>query len=56
MTAEIITSDSNQVSILVTIPISNDMLLTEEAIQSSINEAGFLATQHALSQFDTDGC
>jgi len=55
MSAEIITLDSDSVTIQVTIPMSNDMLLTEEEIQQSVNAVGSLATQSALSRFDTDG-
>ena len=31
------------------------MLTTEERIQEGVNEAGMLATQYALQQYDTDG-
>ena len=55
MEARIIQSDSKSVTIQVTIPLSDNMLHTEEAIQQGINQAGLLATQQALSQFDTDG-
>jgi len=55
MEAEIIIKNSKSITIQVTIPISEEMLTTEEAIQAGVNHAGKLATQHALSQFDTDG-
>jgi hypothetical protein len=55
MAAEIIKTESNSITIQVTIPISTEMLSTEDAIQSGVNQAGMLATQYALSQFDTDG-
>jgi hypothetical protein len=55
MKAEIIKTDSMSITIQVTIPIEKEMLDTEEAIQQAVNAAGLLATQHALSQFDTDG-
>ena len=55
MEAEIINKSSDSVTIQVTIPLSKDMLSTEEAIQQGINQAGLLATEYALSQFDTDG-
>ncbi|MDR2564268.1 MAG: ISKra4 family transposase, partial [Prevotellaceae bacterium] len=43
-------------TIQVNIPIEGkDMLTHEEAIQMAVNEAGVLATQHILSQYDTDG-
>jgi hypothetical protein len=55
MNAEIIRTDSKSITIQVTIPLSDDMLSSEEAIQQGVNQAGLIATQHALSQFDTDG-
>jgi hypothetical protein len=55
MDAEIIKTNSKSITIQVTIPINEEMLDTEEAIQQAVNEAGLLATQYALSQFDTDG-
>ena len=35
--------------------LSGDMLTSEELIQQGVNLAGLLATEHALSRFDTDG-
>ena len=55
MEAEIIKSDSRSITIQVTIPLKEEMLESEEAIQQGINQAGLLATQYALSRFDTDG-
>jgi hypothetical protein len=55
MEAEIIKSDTKSITIQVTIPLSEKMLDSEEAIQQGVNQAGILATQYALSQFDTDG-
>ena len=55
MEAEIIKKDSRSITIQVTIPLKEEMLDTEEAIQQGVNQAGLLATQYALSQFDTDG-
>jgi hypothetical protein len=55
MEAEIIRTNSKSITIQVTIPLSEEMLDTEESIQQGINQAGLLATQYALSQFDTDG-
>jgi len=55
MIAEIINNSSESVTIQVTIPIGDSMLSTEEAIQKGVNQAGLLATEYALSQFDTDG-
>ena len=55
MEAEIIKTDLRSITIQVTIPLRDEMLDTEEAIQQGVNQAGLLATQYALSQFDTDG-
>jgi len=55
MEAEIIKKDSKSITIQVTIPLSDDMLSSEEAIQQGVNQAGMLATQYALSQHDTNG-
>ena len=55
MLSEIIKTSENSVTIQVTIPLTADMLSTEEAIQCGVNQAGNLATQYALSRFDTDG-
>ena len=55
MEAEIIKSDSNSVTIQVTIPLDKDMLSSEVSIQQFVNQAGLLATQYSLSRFDTDG-
>ena len=55
MEAEIIKSDSDSVTIQVTISLTKDMLISEEAIQQGVNQAGLLATEYALSRFDTDG-
>ena len=55
MEAEIIKSDSNSVTIQVTIPLDKDMLSSEVTIQQFVNQAGLLATQYSLSRFDTDG-
>ena len=55
MEAKIIKSDSKSITIEFTIPIQEDMLDSEEMIQQGVNQAGLLATQYALSQFDTGG-
>ena len=55
MKAKIIKKDSQSVTIEVTIPLTEDMLSSEEAIQHGVNQAGLLATQYALSLYDTDG-
>ena len=55
MEAEIIKSGSDSVTIQVTISLTKEMLSNEEAIQQGVNQAGLLATEYALSLFDTDG-
>ena len=55
MEAEIIKSDSQSVTLQVTIALTKDMLSSEEAIQQGIHQAGLLATEYSLSRFDTDG-
>jgi hypothetical protein len=55
MEAEIINKSSESVTIQVTIPLSGAMFSTEESIQKGVNQVGLLATEYALSQFDTDG-
>ena len=55
MSASIIESDVNSVTLQITIPFEGSMLATEESIQSTLNAAGVLASGTALEQFDTDG-
>jgi hypothetical protein len=60
MSATIIKTDSKSITIEVKIPIPEgkenmSMLEREDLIQQGIHQAGQLATQYALSQFDTDG-
>jgi hypothetical protein len=55
MEAAIIKKDSKSITLQLTIPLSADMLSSEEAIQQGVNLAGLLATEHSLSRFDTDG-
>jgi hypothetical protein len=53
--AQVFENNDSYVAIMVKVPYSGNMLLTEENIQRSLNEAGKLATSCALSRFDTDG-
>lgn len=53
--AVIKSTDTDTVKIEVTIPLSRSMLQTEERIRGALNEAGCLAAQCALKNFDTDG-
>ena len=55
MEAKIIKTESKRITIELTIDLEEEMLDTEEAIQRGVNQAGLVATQYALSQFDTDG-
>ncbi len=55
MDAKIITKNSDSIVIQVEIPITKSMLTNEENIQKALNQAGLIATQDCLSEFDTDG-
>ncbi len=55
MSAHIISSETDSVTIEVTIEFTNSMLKSEEAILEAVNEVGNLASQGALKSFDTDG-
>jgi hypothetical protein len=60
MSATIIKTEKKGITVQVFIPIPEgkenmSMLEKEELIQQGINQAGQLATEYALSQFDTDG-
>jgi hypothetical protein len=55
MSATILESNAEFVTLEITIPWNNSMLESEETIQSVLNEAGTLASGEALKQFDTDG-
>jgi len=55
MKASIVEQDGNTVTLQLQVQLSKSMLETEENIQEALNEAGCLASQLALAQFDTDG-
>ena len=60
MNATIVKTDAKSITVQVIIPIPEGkchigMLEREELIQHGINQAGMVATEYALSQFDTDG-
>ncbi len=55
MSATIVESGTESITLQITIPLSQSFLDTEETIQSVLNEAGTLASGAALKQFDTDG-
>ena len=55
MEAKIVKKEGRRLTIQVDIELCDEMLDTEEAIHRGINEARLLATEYALSEFDTDG-
>ena len=55
MAAKIIRKEGKKLIIEVTVDLEDSMLDSEEAIQAVGNEAGSLATEEALKQFDTQG-
>jgi len=50
-----IRKEGKKLIIEITVDLEDSMLDSEEAIQTVINEAGSLATEEALKQFDTHG-
>jgi len=55
MSSTIISRDKESITIQITVDFSKSMLKSEEAILEALNEAGTIATEEALKQFDTDG-
>ena len=55
MGVQLLSVEGTQVKIEMTIELSRSMLTSEENIQSSLNEAGSIATGAALKYLDTDG-
>jgi hypothetical protein len=55
MAAEIIKTNGSKILIQLELDLNRDMLASEEAIQRGLTEAGILASEYLLSQFDTDG-
>src|SRR5450631_2322374 len=55
MAAKIIRKEGKKLIIEITIDLEDSTLDSEEAIQAVVNEAGTLATEEALKQFDTQG-
>jgi len=53
MAAKIIRKEGKKLIIEITVDLEDSMLDSEEAIQAVVNEAGSLATEEALKQFDT---
>ena len=55
MSASIVARSETSFTVQVEIPYGSSMLDFEQAIQERLNQAGVVATQEALQQFDTDG-
>lgn len=55
MPATIVARSESSFTVQVEIPYASSMLDFEQAIQDRLNQAGVVATQEALQQFDTDG-
>jgi hypothetical protein len=55
MTAEIIKSDDDELTIQVKVKIAGSLFEAENAILDACNEVGTLATSQAIKKFDTDG-
>ena len=55
MEAKLISKDSKEVVIQITVSLESTMLKTEESIQFALNQTGCLATKVALSGYDTNG-
>ena len=55
MTAKILHNDDETMTIKVTVKKSAAFLECEENIQDALNEAGSLATEQCLEDFDSDG-
>src|ERR1700748_2534265 len=55
MPALIVDRSENRFTIQLTVPYNPSMLDFEESLQQQLNDAGVLATQGGLKQFDTDG-
>ena len=55
MSAAIVARSETSFTVQVEIPYASSMLDFEQTIQDCLNQAGVVATQEALQQFDTDG-
>ncbi|VAW86014.1 hypothetical protein MNBD_GAMMA18-445 [hydrothermal vent metagenome] len=53
--AKLLKRTKKQLTLEVTVNISGSLLEAEETIQQACNEIGQLATQEAITDFDTDG-
>ena len=55
MSATIVARSESSFTVQVEVPYTSSMLDFEQTIQDRLNQAGVVATQEALQQFDTDG-
>ena len=55
MLAELVNHDGNEVTVQFTVKLTGSMLDDEQALQRSLNEAGQIAMEPMLEQFDTNG-
>jgi hypothetical protein len=55
MLAELVNHRGNEVTVQFTVKLTGSMLDDEQALQQSLNEAGQIAMQPILKQFDTNG-
>ena len=55
MTAQVISTNSECITLELKIPMAKSMLESESLMQDALNDAGTLATAELLKQFDTDG-
>ncbi len=55
MSATIVARSESSFTLQVEVPYGSSMLDFEQTIQERLNQAGVVATQEALQQFDTDG-
>src|SRR3954454_1480535 len=55
MSATIVARSESSFTVQVEVPYTSSMLDFEQTIQERLNQAGVVATQEALQQFDTDG-
>ena len=55
MSAELVRRNGNEVTVGFTFKLTGSMLDDEEALQRSVNEAGQIAMQPMLAQFDSNG-
>jgi hypothetical protein len=55
MAVSIVAQSNESITLQITIPFTNSMLDSENAIQNIVNQAGNVATKELLKTFDTDG-